>query len=215
MVRDHLSVVLGTAERFDPLRRVQVLQCPLGTWNLPVGHVADKDVLERELRFPFHRAPPRALHEVLLSKRLQLLLLCPERAEPEDLADHGRVLQQCFLVRRKRVETRTDDALDRLRERQVAGAVAFGEHPHELLRVERIPTRAVQQRGLRLRLEQRPFAQGGDQPCRFLLRERRDRDRSRVHLPTAPGGPALEQLQPRRAEIRIGTSSTQSTRCSM
>ena len=67
---------------------------PLGARNLPVRDIADQDVLERELRLAVDRAAPRALHELLLLQRMQLLLADTERAEPEHLADHRRVLQQ-------------------------------------------------------------------------------------------------------------------------
>src|SRR6185295_17594496 len=71
---------------------------------------------------------------------------------------------------------------------------------HILLGVERIPARSLEQLRLRVRLEQRTFAQRSDQLRRLLTRERRERDVRGVQLPSAPRLPALEQLQPRRAE---------------
>ena len=61
--------------------------------NLPVCNVSDERVLERELRLAFDRTSARALHELLLPKRVQLLLRRIERAEPKHLSDHCRILE--------------------------------------------------------------------------------------------------------------------------
>ena len=53
MVRNHLRVVFGTAERFDPLGGFEMLPCPLCARDLPVCDVPDERMLERELRFSF------------------------------------------------------------------------------------------------------------------------------------------------------------------
>ena len=49
MVREHLGVVLRTAEAVDPLRDGAVLLRAVGTWDLAVGDVANERVREREL----------------------------------------------------------------------------------------------------------------------------------------------------------------------
>src|SRR5207247_906337 len=101
--------------------------------------------------FAFDRAATRALHELFLLQRMQLLLRRGERAEPEHLPDDGSVLEQRLLRSRKRVEPRRDDSLHRLR--QLLGAAALLEHPHELLGVEWVAARLLEQPPLRLRFE--------------------------------------------------------------
>ena len=70
MVRDHLGVVLGTAERLDPLGRLEMLLRPLRTRDLSVRDVADEYVLERELGLTFDRAAARTLYEFLLPEHV-------------------------------------------------------------------------------------------------------------------------------------------------
>ena len=72
-MRKHLRVILGTAERLDPLGGTRVFLRPLGARDLAVRDIANEDVLERELRLAGDRAAPRALHELLLLQRVQLL----------------------------------------------------------------------------------------------------------------------------------------------
>ena len=123
----------------------------LGPRDLPVRDVADEDVLERELRLARHGGTSCALHEFLPLERVEALLEIPtsvfsrERAEPEDLADHSRVLQQRLLLGLQRVEPRGDDALHRLGQRQVVVRCALGQHTDELLRVQRVAAGAVEQ----------------------------------------------------------------------
>ena len=92
VVGEHLGVIVRSAERLDPLCRPHVLLRAVRARDLPVRDVADEQVLERELRLSFDRAAPRALHELLLPQRMQLLLARAERTEPEDLSDDRRVL---------------------------------------------------------------------------------------------------------------------------
>ena len=143
---------------------------------------------------------------------LALRSLAAERSGPEDLPDHGGVLQQVLLGRGQPVEARGDDPLQRLghrklggpREHPAAGAAndeaAIGEHVHVLLRIERVPLGAVEQRMLELRREQRLLEQRGDQLRRVLQGKRRERERRRIQLAAAPRRPPLEQFGPRRAE---------------
>jgi hypothetical protein len=102
-------------------------------------------VPERVLRLTGNRRTPLVSDELLAPERMQPLLdqiarlasdHC-DRAEPEDLADDGRVLQQGLLLRRKRVQARRDDSLHRLRDRELACAGLL-DHVRELLRVERV-----------------------------------------------------------------------------
>jgi hypothetical protein len=73
------------------------------------------------------------------------------------------------------------------------GLSALREHPDELLGIEGIAAGALEQRALRL----------GAERCQQLrclfVGEGRKRDTRGVRLPSAPRGPALEQLGPRGA----------------
>ena len=112
VVREHLGVLLGTAERLEPPRGGTMLVAPSHTGYLAVGDVADQDVTERVLVGACHRAPPRSLHEVLPLERMQHLLGFAlvgaaqpnQRRAPEHLPKHGRVLQQALLLRREPVQ---------------------------------------------------------------------------------------------------------------
>ena len=53
MVREHLGVVLRTAEAVDPLRDSAVPLRAIGTWDLAVRDVANERVRERELALAF------------------------------------------------------------------------------------------------------------------------------------------------------------------
>ena len=72
-----------------------------------------------------------------------------EGADPEAPADHGRVLEQRFLLGVEQIETGGDQALDGLR--QLPREPAISQHPRELLRIEWVSTRPGEQLDLRLR----------------------------------------------------------------
>src|SRR5690242_12998105 len=119
MVREHLRVVLGTAERVEPRSRALV---PLGAGaarDLAVGDLADEHVAERVLLLPADRGTALPAHELLPLERVQplpgsLQLVVSDRAygtEPEDLAEHRRVLEELLLLGRKPVEAGGDDSL--------------------------------------------------------------------------------------------------------
>ena len=79
-----------------------------------------------------------------------------ERARPEDLAEDRRVLKQALALGRKRVESRCDQGLHALGEHELVGVdAAVCEEPDELLRVERVASRALEDRLLELRAEHR------------------------------------------------------------
>ena len=97
VVGAHLRVVLGPPERLDPLGGAQVLTRALRTRDLPIGDVAYQQVPEPVLDLTLDRAAASALHELLLRQRMELLLGCSQRTEPEHLADNSRVLQERLL----------------------------------------------------------------------------------------------------------------------
>ena len=121
-----------------------MLRRPVGARDLPVRDVTDEHVQERILGLVRHRRPAGALHELLSLERMQKLLdvlaraAVDQAAEPEDLAEHGRVLEQLLLGRGKAVDPRRDDAVDRLGDAHAACVGLVGHHPSELLRVQGI-----------------------------------------------------------------------------
>ena len=99
--------------------------------DLPVGHVAHQHVRERVLGFVGHRRAALAADELLTLQLVQALVQLTaggpgaergDRAGPEDLPDHGGVMQQPLLRRRQQVQPGADDALDRFRQRQLRPA---------------------------------------------------------------------------------------------
>jgi hypothetical protein len=64
-MRQHLGVILGTAERIDPLRGTTVFVGAGGARDLPVGDVADQKVPEGVFLVVLDRRPPFASNEVL------------------------------------------------------------------------------------------------------------------------------------------------------
>jgi hypothetical protein len=135
VVREHLHVVLGAPEGLDPLRHLPVLLPPLETRDLAIGDVADEQVTERELSLARNRRAASALDELLALEPVQDFLLAAHSAEPEDLSDHRRDVDERFLLRRERVEPRGDDPLQALGDGIALAALV--EHPRVLLRVER------------------------------------------------------------------------------
>jgi hypothetical protein len=99
-------------------------------------------VAEDELALSGDRRSAGAPKELLaLEREQQFLGLSPgdaadrlDGAQPEDLSDHGRVLQQLFLVLRERVQPGGDDSLDRLR--QLREITSFEQR---LARIDRDP----------------------------------------------------------------------------
>ena len=125
-----------------------------------------------------------------------------QRARPEHLAHHRGVLEQALALRRERVQAGGDQRLHRvghLRPRSPSCA-AVGEQAHELLRVQRVAARPLEQRLLRLRRQHRPLEQRRRRAGRLLVGQRGEVDRRRVAQPGRPGRMLLVQLRPRRAE---------------
>ena len=80
VVSHHLRVVLGAAERLDPLCSGQVLVRALRTRDLLVRDVADERVPKDVLVLACDRAPPLAAHELLARERVQSVLERPPLA---------------------------------------------------------------------------------------------------------------------------------------
>ena len=221
-MREHLDPVVGAVarERADPLGAEAMLVDAPRARDLPVGDVADERVQERVLRLAGDRGAALAADELLPLERVERLVelelhAAADRGQPggpEDLADHGGVLDELLLGGRERVEARGDHPLHRLGQRQLALGVelppvravdeeaAILEHPHVLLRVERVAAGPRQHARLDLGRQQRLLEQRAEQARGLLLGERRDRDGRRVPLAAAPARPPLEQLGARGAD---------------
>src|SRR5437868_2117943 len=106
---EQLGLVVGSAERLDPLGCEPVLVGTLGTWDLSIRDVANKHVVERVFRLSLDGGAPLAANELRPNQGTQTLLDgrpirsvdgC-QRGGPEDLADDRRVLQQTLVVVRE------------------------------------------------------------------------------------------------------------------
>ena len=125
---------------------------------------------------------------------------CGERADPEDLPHDGRVLHEGLLLARERVQAGGDDALDRLRERQVGVGTRLGQHADEFLRVERVAARMRQQL-IDARLRDRAL---GEERPGLQHRERRSRAFVWVGFPFVVAGAGLAVgLEGRRGSRRV------------
>ena len=78
--------------------------------------------------------------------------------------------------------------------------VAVAQHPHELLRVQRVPAGPLEQQLLRLGRQHRLLQQRGHELRGVRVGERREVDRRVVAEPRAPGGVRLVQLGPGGAD---------------
>jgi hypothetical protein len=178
VVGEQLAVVLGAAERVDPLSRTAMALGPTPAWNLVVGDVAKKLVAEGIFHVACDRRAARPLNELPPHERLQKRFGVPARdaadrlecAGPEDLADDGGVLEQLFLDVGQRVQPRRNDPLQGLR--QLLEPAVLDQHATQLLRVERVAADAREQRLVRLGRGHRLREHRSDQSCRLALGQR-------------------------------------------
>ena len=207
MVREHLGVILGPAEPPDPLSGEPMLLGSSRTRDLAVGHVSHEQVPERVFALSRDRRPALATHELLSLEPVQGLLgRRPFHSsdlrggtQPEHLAENRGVLKKHLLFLRQRIEPGGDDSLHRFGERQLAVSrqqVAIGEHADELLGIERVSARPLQERGLGLGRKDRSLEQGREEARGLVVVERGERECERVRLPSAPARAAGEQLRP-------------------
>ncbi len=125
-----------------------------------------------------------------------------ERARPEDLSDDGSVLNERFLAGGEPIEARGDESLQGLGQPQlrVGRGTLLLDHPSELLRVQGVAAGAFEQLRLKVSGEDCPLEQRMNEPSRLVIRERRERDRERVRLPSAPAGTPRDELGPGGAD---------------
>ena len=182
-----------------------------GSWDLAVGNIAREHVSERVLRVGGDRRPLLAADEFLPLEAVQSFLSGPRLnvadpchgPQPEDLSNHSRVLEEGLLLFAQRVQTRRDDPLDRLGKRRLAVSdreVSVGHHPRKLLGVQRISPGTLKQRRLRLGRQDRPLEKGREQVRRLFVVQRRERERQRIGLPSAPSRSAGQQLRSSSAD---------------
>ena len=184
---------------------------------------------ERELLLVPHRREPRrsdelAAHELAEASQHVVAPAISHRGEgarPEDLSEHGGVVEQALELGRKRVEPCGQKRLDRLGQICSARRAPVTEHPHELLGVQRVPARALEKRRLRLGGQHRPLEQGRDESRRVLVGQRREPETSRssvVRLPSraacrrAPVGPSRAPSAARLPSSRASARRSRGTR---
>jgi hypothetical protein len=212
---EHLGAVLTIgAQGLDPLGREPVLLGSKGARDLSVGDVADEHMPKRVLRLGRHRRAPLPPHELLALEPVQALLHGPalepvhggESPAPEDLPEHGRILDERLVLGGERVEPRGDDPLHVLGQRRVVtrSHAALGDHACVLLGIERVSPRAREEGSLSLRGHDRLLEQAAQEARDVFIGERREGDSGRVRLAPAPAGPALEQLRPSGADDKEG-----------
>ena len=150
----------------DPLGDRAVLLRPVGARDLAVRDVADERVREGELALALERRAALAADEALALERVERggrgVRASADRARPEDLADDGCVLKEALLGLGEPVETGGDDALQRLRERQLLRRSLLDVELDELLRVERVAAGPLEQ-GCWTRRRARAVEQAADQ----------------------------------------------------
>ena len=161
MIGEHVGQVLDPLTRL-PLQPAGGRTMPAGpgrTRDLPVSHVADEQVPEAVLGLPLHRAGSGRAHQLLarqlVQHQLHLVWVTPAHlghgAGPEHFPHHRRVLEQTLAILAERVQARGDQRLHRGRHlHNLRKRAAVGEQAHELLRIQRVPTRPLQQLPLRL-----------------------------------------------------------------
>src|SRR5439155_18744166 len=102
VVRDHLGVILGPAERLDPFGCKPMLVRPLPARNLPIRDVTDEQMLEGELGLACNGGATCAFDELLALEGVQppfeFILVACQTSEPEHLAHHRGVLQERLLL---------------------------------------------------------------------------------------------------------------------
>ena len=159
-------------------------------------------------------------HVALPTQRLEPLTGRPrvaaERAGPEDLADDRGTPEGRLLVRREAVEACRDDPMEGVRKRQIARRTALLVEPGELLGVQRVAARPLEEglRGPRPSIERLPEhrrQQAGRLGIRQRLRGRRWVDLG----PAPPQAGATVQSSGRAVQTTSsGASSIQSSSAS-
>ena len=138
-------------------------------------------------------------------------------ARPEHLAEYRRVLEQALALGRKGVKAGGDQRLQTLGQCRLRKAVsprleaAVYEQAHELLRIERVAARPLEDRLLEIAAEDGRGDELRDELGRLLIGQRREVDRVGVALPGAPARPALADF-PASGDHSFGRGDSAATR---
>ena len=202
--RDHLVGSIARA-LLDEAAHLEVLPRPHGLGQHPVGHVADQDVLERQLALAGQPALGAGGEDVLLLQRDERLLQLArvglgqrrQRPFPERAPDDGGLLDDASLERLQRVEPGRQDGLNGVGQLGLAHAALLGDPARHLLGEQRVAARALDQRrkhGLARRQQRRDQLLGlpGAQRVEHQLRGRA--------AAAAPARAPVEQLVARQAD---------------
>ena len=176
--------------------------------NLLVGDIADERVPEGELLLAVDRGNPDRADELAVHEPVQvppdrISLTLADRgdaARPEHPADDGGVMEERLELGPEGVEPCGDERMHGLGHGETVDGSSLREHACELLGVERVATRPLEEHPLRLGRQERAVEESVDEATGLLDRERRERDRRRVALASTPARLPLEELGSRRAE---------------
>ena len=221
-MREQLHQLVGAArrERLEPLRGDLVALGASRARKLAVGNLPNRHVAEGVLRLARDRRGALTLYELLAHEQTHAFLDDQPRerrgrrqgADPEHLADDGRIVHDRLLLGGESVKARRNDPMHRLRQRQlaapdeVAGAVpvavavqqtAVGEHPDVFRGVQRVAARPRQDERLHVGRQGRALEQRAQQLAARVPVERGEGDRGGIPLAAAPAGPPLEQIAAR------------------
>ena len=182
VMHEDLRVIRDALGRglLDPARSGEMLLRTRPAGNLLVGDIAHERVPERELLLPLDRRDAEGADELTVHELVQLAPGVVARARahdsggavPEHPSDNGRVVEEGLELRPERVEPGRDERLHGLRNRQALDVSRLGEHAGELLRVERVPSGALEESRLGLRRQERTVEENLKEPARLLDRER-------------------------------------------
>ena len=217
VVGEQLGPALGPVggQPLDPGGRPAVLVGPLGPQHLPVGHVPDQGVAERVLDLARHPRDGRALEELAGLEAGQGGFQVGEapagdlgqRAQPADLAEHGRVVEHRLVGGGERVQAGGHDGVHPGGQGDggapVGGgpAAAVAQHPHVLLGEQGVAADPAEQGGVDLGGQAVVGQEGGQQAGGVGVAEGAEPDGGPAG---APAGPALQQLGPGRGQDQDG-----------
>jgi hypothetical protein len=225
VVGEQLGVVdeARTGEAFDPLTGGLMAADPLRPGDLSIGHIPHEGVPERIFLLAVHARDQGRSDQLGALESAQLgAHRVPveaghgrQRPGPEDLADHGGVLEQRLAPAGKGVQPGRDERLHGGWEGKVGPRCtpqlvvrgqqpSVGEQADILLGVQGVAVRAFQQRRLNLSRQPRPAEQGPDQPSRVARLQGSEGDHRGALGVLRPAGMPLVQFGPRGSDHQQG-----------
>ena len=199
VVGEHLGVILGSAERLDPVGDVPVLRGAVGARRSGRTRRRGRARARRRARSRRRRRSALPAHESLPLQRVERALgavSVPRRARSSRRPCRPPARRVgAPSPPRETVQARRDDALERLGQGELLRRAPLEVELGELLRVERVAARPLEERLLGLCRQHRPVEELAIRTRGLLLGERRERERRRVQLAAAPAWAPLEQLR--------------------